>query len=390
MRISRFLGAAGLAVALFSGLLITATGAAAEGDCPEGNAAISGFNFSVNGGPAVTTMEGNVEPGDSVQANFTIAEGCEGIEVSLAAYMAPSAAWSIGNADKQVLYDSGTGSFAAGQHNLTVDVPDCHYQTDFVRGAVIEQFSPPDQLYGAQGRLLDHANGGNPSCKQPSAAVLASCESLGGVVSLANAGPQSVDFLVQVNDDAPTTVTVAGKSSATHNVGLVEGETATVTVTAPGMDDVVESISLDCQKPAAAAASSDCAKTGIDVTLSNLEGETPVTFSVQKGTGTPAAVEVGAGATVTHNVAVAEDETATITVTAPGMTPVTKTVTRNCVADDVLGTVQTPPGGGGDVVRGAMLANTGPLGDTGLLAIVGFGLLGSGSVLVRRSRRVTA
>lgn len=388
MRISRFLGAAGLAVALFSGLVVTAGAAAAESDCPEGNAAIAAFSFSVNGGPAVPTMEGNVSPGDTVQANFTIADGCEGVEVSLAAYMAPSAAWSIGNADQQVLYDSGTGTFASGQHNLSVDVPECFYQTDFVRGAVIEQLSPPDQLYGAQGRLLDHANGGNPSCRQPSAAVAASCQSQGGVVSLTNAGPQSVDFLVQVNSDAPTTVTVAGNSSATHNVGLTEGETATVTVTAPGMDDVVESITLDCQKPAAAVANSDCAKSGIDVTLSNTGGESPVTFSVQKGSGTPASVVVGAGATVVHNVAMAEDETATITVTAPGMTTVTKTVTRNCIADEVQGSVQKPPGG--DTVRGAVLAKTGPLGDSTLLALIGLGLLASGTVLVRRSRRVLA
>jgi hypothetical protein len=390
MRISRFLGAAGLAVALFTGLLVTANGAAAaEGDCPDGNAAISAFSFSINGGPAVSTMEGNVQSGDTVQANFTIADGCEGIEVSLAAYMAPSAAWSIGNADKQVLYDSGTGTFAAGEHNLTVDVPQCHYQTDFVRGAVIDHLSPPDQLYGAQGRLLDHANGGHPACQQPSAAVNASCHSQGGVVSLTNAGPQPVDFQVQVNDAAPTTVTVAGNSSATHDVGLAEGETATITVSAPGMDDVVQSVTLDCQKPAAAAANSDCAKSGIDVSLTNTAGESPVTFSIQKGSGAPVSVEVPAGGSTTHNVAVGEDETATITVTAPGMTTLTKTVTRNCVEDVVEGNIQTPTGGG-DVVKGAVLARTGPLGDTGLLTLVGLALLASGSVLVRRSRRVTA
>lgn len=390
MRLHRGIKVAVAGAMLLAGFVATTGTASADehAEC-KGAAALSGYTFSINGGPAKPTMAGNVNPGDTVVVNFTVKPECEGTQFSLVSYTAPAATYSPGTAHQQKVHDSDTGNFN-GAGSLTMEVPECFYQTDFVSGAVIENLSPPDQLYGAQGRLIDYANGGSGSCAPvPSASIAPSCTEKGGVVTLTNGGVQGVTFTITVDGGTPTTVDVAGNSTKKHVIGMVEDQVASISVSAPGMTTKTESVKLDCQKPAATVADQDCAKSGIDVNLTNLGGELPVTFSVQKNSDTPVSVEVGPNATVVHNVAVAEDETATIKVTAPGMTDVTRTVTRNCIEDEVEGSVQTPPSGG-PAVKPAVLARTGPLTDAPMLAAFGIGLVLMGSVLLRRSRKAIA
>ena len=49
---------------------------------------------------------------------------------------------------------------------MTLQVPDCYFQVDFVYGTVIQHLGPAgsDQFYRAQGRLISSAFGGDHSC----------------------------------------------------------------------------------------------------------------------------------------------------------------------------------------------------------------------------------
>jgi hypothetical protein len=131
--------------------------------CPQGDARMTTYVFHVNDGPPLLNLD-TVQSGDTVKADFTIAAGCDDIEVSLVSYKAPSATFSEATADEQVLFDSDTGFFDAGAHSLEVDVPDCYFQVDFVFGPVLVTLGPEGSgnFYGS--RLIDAENGGTQSC----------------------------------------------------------------------------------------------------------------------------------------------------------------------------------------------------------------------------------
>lgn len=97
---------------------------------------------------------------------FTVASGCKDIQLSLVSYKAASATFSEQTAGQQQLYDARTGIFSAGTYTLTVAVPNCYYQVDFVYGMPIEHLGPAgtNNFYGKQGRLISSANGGTSSC----------------------------------------------------------------------------------------------------------------------------------------------------------------------------------------------------------------------------------
>src|SRR4051794_19862986 len=80
--------------------------------CPAGDAAMTAHDLQVADGHGTAT--------------FTIAAGCAGVPLSLASYDAHGK-----------LVDSDTGSFGAGPGSLTVDVPACGYEVDFVRGSTV-------------------------------------------------------------------------------------------------------------------------------------------------------------------------------------------------------------------------------------------------------------
>jgi hypothetical protein len=132
---------------------------------------ISNVSYTINGTTTVSTLLGNVQQGDTVTANFTVKAG-KTIELSLVAYKADAPYSSAENLQYQKIADLATGVFTAGPHSLTVVVPDCYFQVDFVIGKAIDPFGPAGShiLYGAQNRLISFANGGTEPCE---------CESTG-------------------------------------------------------------------------------------------------------------------------------------------------------------------------------------------------------------------
>src|SRR5262249_50348195 len=87
-------------------------------------------------------------------------------------YIAPTPTWSDSNAYQQTIYQVSSGSYyTAPNHTLTVTIPNCYYQIDFVCGQAIGQLEPnqnhnaygPDSaeiLYHAQQRLTTSDNSG--------------------------------------------------------------------------------------------------------------------------------------------------------------------------------------------------------------------------------------
>lgn len=107
--------------------------------CPAGDAAMTQHDLDVADGHGT--------------AVFTIAAGCADLPLSLASY------------DNQgKLVDSDTGSFGAGEHELTVDVPACGYEVDFVRGTVLPQLGTGANPYAKEGRLIDADDAGMGNC----------------------------------------------------------------------------------------------------------------------------------------------------------------------------------------------------------------------------------
>jgi len=100
--------------------------------CTQGWAAVSSYDYTITDptGAVMRTprLAGHVLPGDTIQASFTIKPRparCATVRVSLASYAAPSLANDARALSQQALYQSATGLFGAGAHNLAlrVDVP---------------------------------------------------------------------------------------------------------------------------------------------------------------------------------------------------------------------------------------------------------------------------
>jgi len=106
--------------------------AAAPSPCTQGWAAVSSYDYVITDplGHVTRTprLVGQVQPGDTIQASFTIKprpRACATVQVSLASYAAPAGVINTRTLRQQVLYRSATGSFGAGVHDvaLRVDVP---------------------------------------------------------------------------------------------------------------------------------------------------------------------------------------------------------------------------------------------------------------------------
>jgi hypothetical protein len=123
------------------------------GTCPSTNMVQANGPITVSGGMATV--------------RFTVASGCNNIVLSLVSYKAPGPTFSEETASQQVKYASQTcttGVDCTGV--LTVAVPNCYYQVDFVYGQPIDQLGPAgsNNFYGKQGRLISAVNGGTASC----------------------------------------------------------------------------------------------------------------------------------------------------------------------------------------------------------------------------------
>jgi len=130
--------------------------------CPSLPAArVSSFNYTINGVSNLPTMA-SVTSGGVLSVQFTVAPGCTNVEVSIVTYDSPSGTFNRNTAGQQVVFDQATGMFDAGVHTLAVDVPQCFFQVDFVRGPVIVKLGPAgsSNFYGDQGRLIEAKSGG--------------------------------------------------------------------------------------------------------------------------------------------------------------------------------------------------------------------------------------
>lgn len=144
-----FIAAFGLVLAL------NFSGSAAEAEsCPSGSARLSTWG-------ALT----GASQGGTASVNFTVAADCN-VQLSLVSYKAPAATFSESDADQQVIFDTATATLAAGPHSLSVSVPNCFFQVDFVFGAAIAHLGPAGSgnFYSAQGRLISAVNGGTMAC----------------------------------------------------------------------------------------------------------------------------------------------------------------------------------------------------------------------------------
>ncbi len=130
-------------------------------------------SFKVNNNNCYTTvgdLRGNTQQGDSVTVTFTVTPGMND-QLSLVSYTAPGSSFDSTTAYKQQIFDVATGVFGPGTHTLTVLIPNCFYQIDFICGQAIDVLGPtnygPDSsniFYSAESRLLSADNGGTVAC----------------------------------------------------------------------------------------------------------------------------------------------------------------------------------------------------------------------------------
>ncbi|HEV2249691.1 MAG TPA: hypothetical protein VGT60_04210 [Candidatus Limnocylindria bacterium] len=101
--------------------------------------------------------------GGIAMVNFKMSSGCAGKELTLVSYTAPSAEFTRETASQQQLFEAKTGTFNNGSFTLSVHVPSCFFQVDFVYGTPITQFGG-SSFYSDQGRLIMGVNGGTTEC----------------------------------------------------------------------------------------------------------------------------------------------------------------------------------------------------------------------------------
>jgi len=117
------------------------------------------------GTKTVTDLRGNAFSGDVVTVTFNVTEA--GGTLSLVSYTAPGAVFDANTANQQAIFQVATLTNATlGYHTLTVVIPNCDYQIDFVCGPPIDKFGPAGSniFYTPQGRLYSADNGGTQLC----------------------------------------------------------------------------------------------------------------------------------------------------------------------------------------------------------------------------------
>ncbi len=119
--------------------------------------------YVINGCRTVNDISGQLHQGDTVKVVFTTTSN---VTLSLVSYTAPEGTFVADHASQQKIFDVDTQTFGPGTHSLTVTVPDCYFQVDFVCGLPIDKFGPAGSnvFYTPQGRLIDSANGGKNAC----------------------------------------------------------------------------------------------------------------------------------------------------------------------------------------------------------------------------------
>src|SRR5262249_26346274 len=128
--------------------------------------AITNYSFLVNNTTTYTDLRGHIHQADQVQVTFTLAPGVSHYEITLVSYEAPGSSFDANTASQQEIFDEASGFFAAGPPTLTVQIPNCFFQVDFVVACAIEQLGPAgsNNFYTPQGRLISADNGGTQAC----------------------------------------------------------------------------------------------------------------------------------------------------------------------------------------------------------------------------------
>ena len=151
----------------------------------------------------VTDVSGitGASQGGTASVSFMVGENCN-VQLSLVSYKAPAATFSENTAGQQTMFDSTTATLSAGEHTLSVDVPSCFFQIDFVFGTPITTLGPAgsNNFYSAQGRLISAVNGGTSSCSTTS----------GGTTGGTTGSTGSTGTVIPVNTTPTTTVIPAG------------------------------------------------------------------------------------------------------------------------------------------------------------------------------------
>ena len=94
--------------------------------------------------------------------NFTVRAGAT-VKLSLVSYKAPTPQWDPDLVEQQVRFDYKTATYSAGSHSITIKIPDCFYQVDFVVGDSIEHLTRAND-YRVETGLLADKWGGTRSC----------------------------------------------------------------------------------------------------------------------------------------------------------------------------------------------------------------------------------
>lgn len=194
-----------------------------------------------------------------------------------------------------------------------------------------------------------------PPTPVPSAVVAAAtCDNHTAVVTLTNTGNAPVLFTVSKGNNIVESVTVQGGDSVIRNYPLNEDDTSTFTVSAPSMQNVSRTMSLDCFN-ARVLAKPDCRDDGAALTLTNM-GARPATFTVSSSGQTLAQFSVPAETTAYRLVTMEEDDTLRLVIRSDGGYEETFTVNLDCV--DVKGKVIKAPK---PVVKGKVLVAAAPV-----------------------------
>lgn len=105
--------------------------------------------------------------GNTASANFDISggAGCEE-QVTVAVWRAPYGSTNFQPYSQQVLLSSKTAYYSAGDNYLTVNVPNCDYQVDVLRGNAATR--PDGTANYVYPQIVDWLQAGNKTCEPPS------------------------------------------------------------------------------------------------------------------------------------------------------------------------------------------------------------------------------
>ena len=114
----------------------------------------------------VSDLGGHTDQGDTVTVTFST--GAMSDQLTLVSYIAPGSSFDSTTAYQQQIFDVASGTFAAnGTYSLTVLIPNCYYQIDFICGPAIGELGNPNAgpdggniFYSTQSRLLSADNDG--------------------------------------------------------------------------------------------------------------------------------------------------------------------------------------------------------------------------------------